>query len=116
MKRSGRLTSVTAKVGGVLKILPILTQTEDKTRIKLVAVKRTWKTAVDTIIQRLKDIGVDQEYLISICHAGAYQKAVTVTEQIKKAFKAPETEILHLSPALMTHGGPGCIVVQAIRK
>ena len=34
--------------------------------------------------------------------------------------KAPEvtigTEILELSPALSTHGGPGCIVIQAICK
>ena len=116
LKRSGRLTSLTAKAGGVLKILPILTQTEDKTRIKPIAIKRTWKGAVDIIIQRLKAIGVDHEYLISVCHAGACQKAVSVMEQIKASFAFSEIEILHLSPALITHGGPGCIVVQAIKK
>lgn len=116
LKRSGRLTSITAKVGGVLKLLPVLTQTEDKTRIKPLAIKRTWKTAVDIIIQRLKAIGVNHEYLISVCHAGTYQKAVSVMEQIKASFAFSEIEILHLSPALITHGGPGCIVVQAIKK
>ena len=97
-------------------MLPVLTQTEDKTRIKPIAVKRTWKTAVDAIIQRLQNLGVDQEYLISVSHAGTYQKAVSVLKQIKSVFSASETEILMLSPALITHGGPGCIVVQAIRK
>lgn len=116
LKRSGRLTPITAKVGGALKLLPVLTQTEDKTRIKPVAIKRTWKTAVDAIIQRLQSLGVDQEYLISVSHAGTYQKAVSVLKQIKGVFAASETEILMLSPALITHGGPGCIVVQAIRK
>lgn len=116
LKRSGRLTPITAKVGGVLKLLPVLTQTEDKTRIKPIAIKRTWKTAVDTIIQRLEAVGINHEYLISVCHAGTYQKAVSAVEQIRAAFASSEIEILHLSPALITHGGPGCIVVQAIKK
>ena len=116
LKRSGRLTAITAKVGGALKLLPVLTQTEDKTRIKPVTIKRTWKSAVDVIIQRLTALGVDHEYLISVCHAGTYQKAVSVVEQIRETFARSEVEILHLSPALITHGGPGCIVVQAIKK
>ena len=116
LRRSGRLTPITAKVGGALKLLPVLTQTEDKMRIKPVSIKRGWKSATHTIIQRLQAIGVDHEYLISVSHAGTYQKAVAVLTQIKEVFADTETEILSLSPGLMTHGGPGCIVVQAIRK
>lgn len=116
LKRSGRLTSFTAKVGGVLKLLPVLTQTEDMTRIRPLTVKRSWKTAVDAILQRLEALGVDHNYRISVCHAGTYEKAVSVLQQIKAVFSAAETEILMLSPALITHGGPGCIVIQAIRK
>ena len=116
LKRSGRLTTIAAKVGGALKLLPVLTQTADKTRIKPVTIKRSWTAAVDTIIQRLVEIGVDHEYLISVSHAGTYDRAFSVSQQIKAIFSESEIEILDLSPALMTHGGPGCIVVQAIRK
>lgn len=116
LKRSGRLTAVTAKIGGALKLLPVLTQTEDKTRIKPFAIKRSWKTAVESIIQRLQEINIDKDYLISICHTGTHQKAVNILNQIKEAFPAIDTELLTLSPALITHGGPGCIVVQAIKK
>ena len=116
LKRSGRLTAITAKVGGVLKLLPILTQTEDKTRITPVSVKRSWKAAVEVILQRLNNIGVDENYLISVSHAGTPDKAMTVLQQIKEQFPKSELEILELSPALMTHGGPGCIVVQAVLK
>lgn len=115
LKRSGRLTSITAKVGGALKLLPVLTQTEDKTRIKPIAVKRCWRAAVDVIIQKLQAMGVGRDYLISVCHAGTPEKAEAVLKQIKSAFPASETEILALSPALITHGGPGCIVVQAVK-
>ncbi len=116
LKRSGRLTSLTAKVGGALKLLPILTQTEDKTRIMPISVKRSWKTALDVIIQRLNSLGVNENHLISICHAGTPERVQTALEQIKAQFPATELEILELSPALITHGGPGCIVVQAIQK
>ncbi|MBR5536415.1 MAG: DegV family protein [Clostridia bacterium] len=116
LKRSGRLTAITAKIGGTLKLLPVLTQTEDRKRIRPLAVRRTWKAAVETITQRLEVMGVDHRYLINVCHAGTLQKAAAVAEQIKGIFAGTEIEILHLSPALITHGGPGCIVVQAIRK
>ncbi len=116
LKRSGRLTPIAAKVGGALKLLPVLTQTADKTRIKPVTIKRTWKAAVGVIIEQLKTQRVDSEYLISVSHAGTYDRAVSVVAQLQAVFENTEIELLDLSPALMTHGGPGCIVVQAIKK
>ena len=115
LKRSGRLTAITAKVGGMLKLLPILTQTDDKKRIKPIGVKRTWKAAVDVIVEQMHSRAVNGDYLISICHTGTYDRAEAVLKQIKAAFPHTKTEILTLSPALITHGGPGCIVVQAVR-
>lgn len=104
------------EAGGVLKLLPVLTQTEDKTCIKPVTVKRTWKTAVGVVLQQLQAAGVGAEHLISICHAGTPEHAETVSRQVKEAFPGTETEILQLSPALITHGGPGCIVIQSVLK
>ena len=116
LKRSGRLAPMTAKIGTTLKLLPVMTQTDDKTRIKLVSIKRSWQTAVEQIAQKLEAHGLDENYLLTIAHAGAYDRAVSVMNQLKVCFKNVETEILELSPALITHGGPGCIVVQAVAK
>ena len=116
LKRSGRLTTITAKIGGTLKLLPVLTQSKDKTRISPVGIKRSWKSAVDMILQRLEALGVGADHIISVCHAGTPKKAEGILQQIKNQFTATETELLELSPALITHGGPGCIVIQAIRK
>ena len=116
LKRSGRLTPLAAKIGGALRLLPVLTQTKDKTRITPVSVKRTWKSAIETILQRLQAAGVDENYLICVCHGGAGERAAGVLQKIKERFGACETELLELSPALITHGGPGCIVVQAVLK
>ncbi len=116
LKRSGRLTPLTAKIGGVLKLLPVLTQTEDRKRITPVAIKRSWKGALETIFRRFQDLHIGKEHLISVCHGGAKEKAVRILGQIREQFASAEAELLELSPALMTHGGPGCIVIQAIRK
>ena len=116
LQRSGRLLPIAAKIGGALKLLPVLTQTEDKTRIRPVTVKRTWKTAVGAILHQLEQAGVGAEHLISICHAGIAEQAEAVCRQVREVFPWTETEVLQLSPALITHGGPGCIVIQSILK
>lgn len=116
LKRSGRLTPIAAKIGGMIRIIPVLTQTEDKKRIAPFTIKRSRKKAVEAIIAHLKSIGVDDRYLISVCHAGALEAGKEVLEQIKASFSNTKTELLQLSPTLVTHGGPGSIVIQAIMQ
>lgn len=116
LRRSGRLTPLAAKIGSMIKIVPVLTQTEDKRRITPFAIKRSKKKAVEAIISHLKDMGVNKDYIISVSHAGVYESAKEVLAQIKEQFETTTMELFHLSPALMTHGGPGCIVIQAVRK
>lgn len=116
LKRSGRLTPIAASIGSLIRIVPVLTQTEDKRRITPFAIKRSPKKAVAAIIDHLKSMGVNEKYQISICHGGAYEHAKEVAELMKRQFADTAVELLQLSPALITHGGPGCIVIQAIRK
>ena len=116
LKRSGRLTAFTAKVGGALKLLPVLTQTKDRKRITPIGIKRSWKSAVDAIIQQLQKLGVGEDHLISICHPCVPERAEQVLNQIREQFPFSDLEVLELSPGLSTHGGPGCIVIQAVLK
>ena len=91
LKRSGRLTPVAAKIGGALKLLPVLTQTKDRTRITPLTIKRSWKSAVEAIAQRLQNIGVGEGYLVSVCHAGTPGKAQKVLEQLRGCLGKVET-------------------------
>jgi DegV family protein with EDD domain len=116
LKRSGRLTPVAAKIGNLIKIVPVLTQTTDKKRIKPFVIKRSRKKAVDAIIAHFQEIGVDENYIISVAHAGVQEEAETVKEQIGQHFPDTTIEMFQLCPALMTHGGPGCITIQVIKK
>lgn len=116
LKRSGRLTPFTAKVGSALKLLPILTQTKDRKRITPIGIKRSWNAAVEAVLQQLQTMDIGPNHLISVCHAGVPERAQQVLQQVKDRFVSADAEILELSPALTTHGGPGCIVIQAICK
>lgn len=116
LKRSGRLTSVAAKVGTVLKIVPVLTQTEDMRRITLFTIKRSKKKAVAAIIDHFKSLGVDENFLITISHGGVVGEAKAVMEQFKEHFANTAMELFSLVPSLISHGGPGCVVIQTIRK
>ena len=116
LRRSGRLTALAAKIGTMVRIFPVMTQTEDMRRITVLTIKRTQKQAVDAIVEQMKESGVDENYLITISHAGVCEKAKKVMNQIKGTFANTKMEIHQLAPSLMTHGGPGCVVVQAIRR
>ncbi len=116
LKRSGRLAPIAAKIGSTLKLLPVLTQTKDKRGITPLTIKRSWNSAVEAVIQKLQSLGVGEDYFISVCHAGTPQKAKNILENIKQHFEKADTDVMELSPGLVTHGGPGCIVIQAIRK
>ncbi len=115
LRRSGRLTPVAAKIGTVLKIVPVLTQTEDMKRITLFTIKRSKKKAVAAIIDHFKSLGVDENFLITISHGGAAEEARAIMEQFKEHFANTAMEMLSLVPSLISHGGPGCIVIQTIR-
>lgn len=116
LRKSGRITNLTSRIGSALHLLPVLTQTEDHKRISFMTVRRTWKASVNTIISSLKEKKVDEGCLISIAYAENKNLAMKVRKQIQESFPNVENEILQLSPSLITHGGPGCIVIQAVRK
>lgn len=116
LKRCGRLTPIAAQISGLLKIVPVLTLTEDRKKIEIFSIKRTAKKALSSIIESLKDKGVNENFVISICHAGAFEKAKETMLVLKESFQNACFEIHELSPSLILHGGPGCILVHATMK
>ena len=116
LKRSGRLTPIAAKISTMIKIVPVMTQTEDMRKITLFTIKRSWKKATEAILEQLKKLGVNEDYVIYICYGGDLQAAETVKNQVKDYFENTEIQMMSLSPTMITHGGPGCVLIQAIKK
>lgn len=116
LKRGGRLTPVAARLGSVLKLKPIMTQTADGRRLEKMAVKRTMKSAVHAIIEHMKERRVNVRHIIYVSHARALKDAEYVKEQIEKHFEDVEVRILELGAAFVTQGGPHCVAIQYIEK
>ena len=116
LKRGGRISKVTASIGGLLKIVPIMTQTPDGTVLEKFDIKRTFKGAVESIIQSLKKMGVNEKYKLFVSHADNLKDANIAVALLEKVFTDIEIELLDLSPAFITQGGPQCVAVQTILK
>lgn len=115
LKRSGRLTPFAAKLGTIMKIVPVMTQTEDKKRITKFCIKTSKKAALDAIISRLRDLSAGEGWLIFVCHGGVEEEAAATAEILRHSFENAVIESALLPPSLVCHGGPGCILIQAVK-
>ncbi len=116
LKRGGRLTPLAATLGGLLKIQPVMTQTDDGCRLDKFAIGRNFDLAVNKVIKELQEKGINQNYRIFVSHAFVPQQALKVKEKILKAIEGADVEIHNLSCAFITQGGPLCLAIQAIEK
>lgn len=116
LKRGGRLAPMTANIGAVLKLKPIMTLTEDSRQLKIFGIKRTMKSAVSTIIDHWKDLCLDARHILYVVHANVPDEAKQIAARIKEAFPLTEIQIHPLSPVFVTQGGPACVALQYIEK
>ena len=85
-------------------------------KLESAGMKRTMKKAVQTAIDTFKEMGVNEDYLLTISHAGCEEDATKVLNQVHEAFPNTEIELVHLSCAFIVQGGPNCIAIQTIKK
>lgn len=116
LKRGGRLTPIAATIGGMLKVVPVMTLTEDHRRLEKFAMKRTKNKALEAIVNCYNEMGVDKDYYMTITHADVPEEAISVKKFMQEKFPKTEIELFDLSPVFITQGGPGCIAIQVIKK
>lgn len=119
LRRGGRLTPLAAKFIGALKMKPIVHlryYEETGGRLDAYGVSRTLSGCIKKIADHFKDHGVGDGYMLSVSHARVPEDAKEVARLLKEKFATAEIEILDLSPAFVTQGGPGCIAIQCMKK
>lgn len=116
LRRGGRLTPMAATLGSVLKLKPIMTLTEDCKKLDKYAIKRTMKSAVNTVIDHLKAKQLDARHILYVSHAEALEEAKNIAAKLKEVFVDVEVQILDLGAAFVTQGGPKCVAIQYIEK
>ena len=112
LRRGGRLSPLVSHVGKLAGLAPVMTQTDDGTRLTVASIKRGFKAAVKYCVDALQKQGVGKGWKIYISHAAAPEKADMALELLKAAMPEAEFHIFPLSPAFITQGGPGCVAVQ----
>lgn len=115
LRRGGRLSSLVSYVGEMTHLAPIMTQTEDGRHLTIAGVRPSFIMAVKYVIKALQSRGVGQGWHISISHGAAPHLAEKAHKLLSAAFPDATFDILPLSPAFITQGGPECVAVQTIR-
>ena len=114
LRRGGRLSPLVSYVGKAANLTPIMTQTGDGCRLTIASIRRGFSHAAKHITEALKKAGVGRGWRIYISHAGALDKAQLAMKLLKEAMPEAICEILPLSPAFITQGGPECMAIQYV--
>ena len=116
LRRGGRLSPLVSYVGKAANLTPIMTQTENGERLTVAGIRRGFPHAVKFIVKELEKAGVGEGWRVYISHADAMDKARLAMKELKERMPGAVCEILPLSPAFITQGGPGCVAVQYIHE
>jgi len=115
LRRGGRLSPLVSYVGGAMKLVPIMTLTEDCKQLTVATIRRSFQQAVKHVIKLIQECGDGGNWRIYISHAAAPKVAEMARELLQEHFPKAIVEIYGLSPAFITQGGPGCMAIQTIR-
>jgi len=116
LRRGGRLSPLVSYVGQAANLTPIMTQTDDGCRLTIAGIRRGFSHAVKFIVKALEKAGIGEGWRVYISHAGAPEKAQQALNALQDAIPQAVYEILPLSPAFITQGGPACVAVQYIHE
>ena len=114
--RGGRISSIVGKIGSAIKLVPVMTMSDDKKSLVKFTTKRTYKKAVQKIIEQMTEDGINSQHKLYIYHACNEDGAEEIKKIILSAIPDADIEVGLLGPAFTTQGGPGCISIQHIKK
>ena len=116
LRRGGRLSPLVSHVGKMANLAPIMTQTEDGCRLTIASIRRGYKAAAKYVADQLQKKGIGKGWRVYIAHAAEVAK-VTLTEKLlRDTLPGAVIEVVDLSPAFITQGGPGCLAVQYVME
>ncbi len=116
LKRGGRLKPAAATLGGLLKLKPVMMAVDNGTRLDKFTISRTLTQAVAAVLDFFQKQGVNGDYHIYVAHSRAEKAALKIMDALQAIFPDAVYELLELSPAFITQGGPDCIAIQYIHK
>lgn len=116
LKRGGRVNTVEAMVGTMLKIKPILSVDEEG-KLVVKSKARGVNKALEYIIERLKEEAKDLSALTAVIgHADSMEKAKKLKEMaVEAGMKEENIVIAPIGPIIGTHVGAGMAAIAFLR-
>ena len=116
LRRGGRLSPLVSYVGQVTRMAPVMTQTEDGRQLTVAGIRPSFIQAIKFVSKALHERGVGKDWRIYISHGAAPHLAEKAHKILSAVFPEAVFEVLPLSLAFITQGGPECVAVQVIRN
>jgi len=116
LRRGGRLSPLVSYVGKTVKLVPVMTQSENGGRLTVAGIKRSLKQAFQYVSDALERKGVGKGWVVYITHADAEDTAKLALSELKAKLPEAIFKIHPLSPAFITQGGPGCVAIQVVEE
>lgn len=111
LKRGGRISGVTATVGTMLSIKPIL-HVDDEGHLINVSKVRGRKAAITELVNRMEKLAVHPENQdIFISHGDCIEDAEKLASIIKERFGNDRITISYVGPVIGAHSGPGTLAL-----
>ena len=83
-----------------------------KGKIDVAGKVRTMSKAMDTVIERMKQAGVDRRYSVTVAHADAPEAAEVYRRKIEAAIEGVQVNVIKLVSVVGVHTGRGCQALQ----
>jgi len=115
LKKGGRISSIQASLGSMLQLKPILTVTSEGA-VEAAGKVRTFKKAVQHLIDIAKNENLDDNYEVGILHVENPEAAQTLKSEIRALYPNITMHELPLSLVIGVHAGPGAVAVTWIKK
>ena len=116
LRRGGRLSPLVSTVGKMANLAPIMTQTDDGCRLTVASIRRGYKAAAQYVAEALQKKGIGAGWRVYIAHAADADKVDMTLKLLTGALPGAVIEVVDLSPAFITQGGPGCLAVQYVME
>lgn len=110
LQRGGRIGLVSAMLGNVLDIKPVITFSEQGS-IYTYAKTRGWERSINRLYEVAKDLLDKGKGSIAVMYADALEEASHLADRIRALPNAFEVLVRPISPTLVVHTGPGLLGV-----
>jgi DegV family protein with EDD domain len=111
LRRSGRMNSTVARLGGLLQIKPLLYMNQGKPVAHRV---RTQKRATERLLEWLNERAPFEK--LAVVHAGIPEEAEAMRAQVAQFYPQGEIPVVQITPVLGAHLGVGALGFACVSK